>query len=103
MFSPKPKIIIIDGVKTPVDPDFRIMCEYSEAVSRNDSSGLAGIAYWINQHYKLAGTPREVDKRDPMVVSIKEWVDAEYESGRQSNISTHELESLITELSGGAY
>ena len=67
------------------------------------TSGLAGIAYWINQHYKLAGTPREVDKRDPMVVSIKEWVDAEYESGRQSNISTHELESLITELSGGAY
>ena len=67
------------------------------------TSGLAGIAYWINQHYKLAGTPREVDKRDPMVVSIKEWVDAEYESGRQSNISAHELESLITELSGGAY
>ena len=67
------------------------------------TSGLAGIAYWINQHYKLAGTPREVDKRDPMVVSIKEWVDAEYESGRQSNISTHELESLIAELSGGAY
>ena len=44
-----------------------------------------------------------MDKRDPMVVSIKEWVDAEYESGRQSNISTHELESLIAELSGGAY
>ena len=67
------------------------------------TSGLAGIAYWINQHYKLAGTPNEVDKRDPMVVSIKEWVDAEYEGGRQSNISTHELEKLVNELSGGAY
>ena len=44
MFSPKPRILIINGMKTPIDPDFRIMCEYSEAVARNDPSGLAGIA-----------------------------------------------------------
>ena len=44
MFSQKPRILIINGVKTPIDPDFRIMCEYSEAVARNDSSGLTGIA-----------------------------------------------------------
>ena len=44
MFSPKPRILIIDGQKVPIDPDFRIMCEYSEAVSRNDESGLCGIA-----------------------------------------------------------
>ena len=59
MFSPKPKIIIIDGVKTPVDPDFRIMCEYSEAVSRNDSSGLAGIA----SRFFFAGLPEGVTEK----------------------------------------
>ena len=59
MFSPKPKIIIIDGVKTPVDPDFRIMCEYSEAVSRNDSSGLAGIA----SRFFFAGLPEGVKEK----------------------------------------
>ena len=59
MFSPKPKIIIIDGVKTPVDPDFRIMCEYSEAVSRNDSSGLTGIA----SRFFFAGLPEGVTEK----------------------------------------
>ena len=59
MFSPKPKIIIIDGVKTPVDPDFRIMCEYSEAVSRNDSSGLTDIA----SRFFFAGLPEGVTEK----------------------------------------
>ena len=59
MFSPKPKIIIIDGVKTPVDPDFRIMCEYSEAVSRNDSSGLVDIA----SRFFFAGLPEGVTEK----------------------------------------
>ena len=65
------------------------------------TSGLAGIAYWINQHYKLIGTPDEIDKRSPMVVTIKEWVDAEYENGRQNAISTIELEHMVTNLSEG--
>lgn len=59
MFSQKPKIIIIDGVKTPVDPDFRIMCEYSEAVSRNDSSGLTDIA----SRFFFAGLPEGVTEK----------------------------------------
>lgn len=59
MFSPKPKIIIIDGAKTPVDPDFRIMCEYSEAVSRNDSSGLTDIA----SRFFFAGLPEGVTEK----------------------------------------
>ena len=67
------------------------------------TSGLAGIAYWINQHYKLIGTDREIDKRDPIVVSIKEWVDAQYENGRQNSVSNHELEQLVCELSGGKF
>lgn len=65
------------------------------------TSGLAGIAYWINQHYKLIGTEREIDKRSSMVITIKDWVDAEYDNGRQNAISTHELEQMIHELSDG--
>ena len=65
------------------------------------TSGLAGIAYWINQHYKLIGTGREIDKRSSMVITIKDWVDAEYDNGRQNAISTHELEQMIHELSDG--
>ena len=67
------------------------------------TSGLAGIAYWINHHYGLIGTDREVDKRDALVVKIKEWVDAQYEEGRQNSVSNGELEALCTQFSEGKF
>ena len=71
-------------------------------VSIGKSSGLAGIAYWINHNYSL-DADGTVDKRDPLVVSLKEWIDAEYEQGRQTAISSGELEKKIDELSGGRF
>ena len=62
-------------------------------VSVSASSGLAGIACWINNYYKLTGE-RCVDKRDPAVAEIKEWVDREYDGGRVTVISDDELEAL---------
>lgn len=59
MFSPKPRILVINGQKTPIDPDFRIMCEYSEAISKNDESGLCGIA----SRFFFAGLPEGVSEK----------------------------------------
>ncbi|MBQ1962074.1 MAG: 2-isopropylmalate synthase [Clostridia bacterium] len=64
------------------------------------TSGLAGIAYWINTTYKLRGEDM-LDKRSPLVVNLKEWIDREYEDGRQTTLSNSELEEKILELSGG--
>ncbi len=64
------------------------------------TSGLAGIAYWINEHYGLEGD-RAVTKRDPLVVAMKEWVDDLYEKGRETALSTGELEQKAEELNGG--
>jgi len=64
------------------------------------NSGLAGIAYWINDNYNLPAT-EAVDKKSPLVEKLKEWIDAEYEGGRQTTLSVHELEMKIEELSGG--
>ena len=64
------------------------------------TSGLAGIAYWINTTYRLQGEDR-LDKRDALVVALKEWVDREYEDGRLTILSNQELEEKIAELSGG--
>ncbi len=63
-------------------------------VTVSSTSGLAGIAYWINSHYRLIGE-EAMTKKDPMVVYIKEWVDAQYAAGRQTVISSKELEQLI--------
>ena len=64
------------------------------------ASGLAGIAYWINENYQLSAN-EAVDKRDPLVTALKTWIDAEYEGGRQTSLSTHELEEKIEVLSEG--
>ena len=72
------------------------------SVSVGKTSGLAGIAYWINQNYGLEGS-ETVDKKDPLVVALKEWVDLQYEDGRQTTLSNSELEEKIEELSGGRY
>ncbi len=63
-------------------------------VTVSSTSGLAGIAYWINAHYRLSGD-EAVTKKDPLVAYIKTWVDEQYADGRQTVISSRELEKLI--------
>ena len=66
------------------------------------ASGLAGIAYWINENYRLP-EGKTVDKRDPVVIALKEWIDKEYEDGRQTSLSNGELEEKIAELAGDRF
>ena len=54
----------------------------------------------MNQNYGLKGE-RELNKQSPLVVKLKEWVDAQYEDGRTAALSNEELESKIAELSCG--
>ena len=63
-------------------------------VAVSNVSGLAGIACWINNYYRLKGEDR-ISKKDPCVEKIKEWVDAEYASGRVTVISDDELVALL--------
>ena len=62
----------------------------------SNTSGLAGIAHWINTYYKLP-VEQHVDKNSKLVVRIKEEVDAEYESGRVTVMTNQELVSMITQ------
>ena len=72
------------------------------AVSVSATSGLAGIAYWINDHYRPRGNAR-LGKSDPLVQQVKDWVDLQYSTGRQTVISTRELELLIESLAPGRF
>ena len=62
-------------------------------VAVSASSGLAGIACWINNFYRLSGE-QCIDKKNPAVAKIKEWIDKEYEGGRITVISDNELEKI---------
>ena len=64
-------------------------------VAVGSHSGLAGIAVWINKYFKLE-EKRRINKRDPMVLKLKKYIDKEYAKGRVTSFSDEELESLIT-------
>ena len=63
-------------------------------VAISNTSGVAGIAYWINKHYALEGD-RQVKKQDEWVVSVKADVDALYADGRTTLMGDLELEEII--------
>ena len=63
-------------------------------VAVSNTSGTAGIAYWINAWYKLP-EERRVDKSSPLVIKMKEWVDKEYEDGRVTILTDDELVAKI--------
>ena len=63
-------------------------------VAVSNTSGLAGIAHWINTYCRLKGD-KVVKKSSPVVQDVKEWVDKEYESGRVTVITDDELLKVI--------
>ncbi len=71
-------------------------------VQISKTSGLAGIAYWLNQRYALDGD-KALDKRDILVLAMKELIDSEYEQGRQTAMTDKELENMVKQLAPGRF
>ena len=70
-------------------------------VAVSNTSGLAGIAHWMNTVFHLKGDDA-LDKSNPLVVELKEWVDSEYDGGRITVITDKELSEQI-QLRQGKY
>ena len=74
--------------------DTKLLLNRSAAVSVSNTSGMAGIAYWINDHYNLS--PEDaIKKNDPLVKYVKGWVDNQYSNCRITSISDEELEAVV--------
>ncbi|HNY91434.1 MAG TPA: 2-isopropylmalate synthase [bacterium] len=56
-----------------------------------DRSGIAGVGFWVSQQLQQQGKP-PVDKRDPRVAKIFEWIEAQYADGRVTAISQEEMQ-----------
>ena len=82
--------------------DTRKILNKPPTVQISKTSGLAGIAYWINQTYRLEGDDK-LDKKSDIVVAMKEWVDTQYEDGRQTVMTDHELEEKLEQLAPGRF
>jgi isopropylmalate/homocitrate/citramalate synthase len=59
-------------------------------VNITNRSGIAGVGFWVNQQLEKRNQP-PVDKRDPRVAAIFEWVEAQYDNGRVTAISPEEM------------
>ena len=82
--------------------DTKKILDRPAAVAVSNTSGLAGIAFWINEHYHLEGE-EAVKKTDPLVEKMKAWVDDQYAGGRTTSISDQELEILVGEMAPQIY
>lgn len=71
-----------------------------------DKAGRAGVAYWINLHFKLEGDSK-INKQHPNIGKIYAEIMKAYEEGRNTSFSTQEMlvlakryfpELFVTEL-----
>lgn len=63
-------------------------------VSITNTSGVAGVAYWVNE-YLQKQNKKPVDKSHPLVQKIYAWVQSQYDAGRVTMISDGELKDLV--------
>ena len=66
-------------------------------VAISNTSGTAGIAYWINKHYNLPEF-RKVTKQDEIVIKVKAVIDELYADGRTTLLGDDELHAIIDSI-----
>lgn len=74
--------------------DTEALLDRPPKVSVTNTSGAAGVAFWINQYYKKQGKPA-VDKNAAIVQAVYEWVMKQYDEGRITMISDEELKEQV--------
>lgn len=66
-------------------------------VNVTDKSGVAGVAFWVNEQLRLRGDDR-LDKTHPGIVKLHERVMQEYAEGRNTAISNDEMRAWAEEI-----
>ena len=66
-------------------------------VSITNTSGVAGVAFWVNEYRKHLGKSA-LPKNDDLIVKIHDWVMSEYDAGRVTMITDAEMESKYNEI-----
>lgn len=71
-------------------------------VAVDATSGLAGVAHWLNGYFRLSGD-QVVLKTDPIVAYVREKVDELYAQGRNTVMGDQELEILVRDADRKRY
>ena len=70
--------------------DTELLLNRPPKVLISNTSGISGIALWVNRKLGLSGEDA-LDKHDPIIEGIKAWVDEQYAAGRVTVITDNEL------------
>ena len=70
--------------------DTGVLLNRPPKVSITNTSGVAGIGFWVNEYRKRHGES-ELPKNDPLIHKIYDWVMSEYDEGRITMITDSEL------------
>lgn len=62
-------------------------------VAVSNTSGLAGIAFWIHENMPEKG--RAIRKDHPALLQMKSWIDEQYAAGRTTTIADSEMYYLV--------
>ena len=82
--------------------DTKKLLNRAPRVMINQTSGAAGLAHWMRSYFEL-GESQALDKRDPRLSAILDWIQQEYENGRVTSIGDEELERKLAELQPELY
>ena len=77
--------------------DTNLLLNRPPKVMISNTSGVSGIAHWVNHYLGLVGDSA-IDKQDPLIQAMKQWVDEQYEAGRVTSITDKELSDLLMKL-----
>jgi len=67
----------------------------------SNTSGLAGIAHWMNTYYNLENKEL-VNKNSKLVIDLKNWLDIQYEEGRVTVLTDEELAEQVSFFSNNS-
>ena len=72
------------------------------SVAVDATSGLAGVAHWLNSYFRLTGD-HVIPKTDPLVVTVRALVDELYAQGRNTVMGDEELEIMVRAVDVNRY
>lgn len=75
--------------------DTRTLLKSPPSVAISATSGAAGVAMWLSTK---VFDGEKVEKDDPRVLKLKEWVDEQYANGRVTVLSNQELMDAVRQL-----
>ncbi len=74
--------------------DTALLLRRPPRVAVDKTAGSAGVAWWINAWFGLAGA-EQVDKRSAAVQEIARWVERQYSEGRTTSMSDDEMAQAV--------